>query len=1085
MHMGEGGTSGKQPTKTYSILLEGPESTVCAEAPAVPAESTAYQSEAELESALIKQLTEQGYERLVIHSEAEMIANLRAQIESLNGFAFTDDDWNDFYRTQIAHAADGIVEKTRRIQRAPVIDYTCTDGTLRNIMLLDRDHIHRNRLQVLNQYEANEGGRRNRYDVTILVNGLPLVHIELKRRGVNLRQAFNQIERYQRESFWSGSGLFQYVQIFIISNGTLTKYYSNTTRWQRTHDERGKKTNASYQFTSWWTDVHNKRIADLGPFAASFLARGTLLMILTHYCVLDVDDNLLVMRPYQICATERILNRILISETDRKRLGTLDAGGYIWHTTGSGKTLTSFKTAVLASRLKGVDKVLFVVDRKDLDYQTMKEYNKFQPGAVNGSTNTAALIRNLRSTDVDKRICVTTIQKLAAYLAKNAPARGRGAVRNATDNAVFDQHTVFIFDECHRSQFGRMHRAITRAFRNYHLFGFTGTPIFAVNARSGGDPELKTTEQAFGDRLHQYTVVDAINDGNVLPFKVDYIKTFHGKDDIGWEPVEGINTDTAWRNPTRIRRVSEYILDHYDQKTKRDAAYLTKDGWRKGFNSILACDSIDSAKAYYTQLRKMAAERHGGQSGTGLKIATIFTYAANGDDQSGDEFDATQGMLTEESMDTEGMSASDRAFLDCAIDDYNAMFHVNFDTDAKGFDGYYKDVSQRMKDRELDLLIVVDMFLTGFDAKTLNTLWVDKNLRLHGLIQAFSRTNRILNSVKTFGNIVCFRDLSAQVDEALALFGDSNASGVVLLKPYKDYYAQYQETLDQLHRDFPLEGDFQRLGERREKAFVKVFGTLLRLRNILGCFDQFAADDTIEARELQDYQSHYLDIADAYRRRNAAERVDIGDDLVFEMELIKQVEVNIDYILGLVEQYHGDHVQDKEIAERIRGAVESSPELRNKADLIDRFLHAVGFEAGSGTDGTFPPLTPVDGHYEPPTPIGEIPDAERHDYVARTWRDLVSESMENELHELIEHERLKPEPTRELVSDAFANGGVPEEGTAINAIMKPVSMFAKGNPYGKQRARVMELLTVFYERFRGLTVSYPMDDGSMNGTGGE
>lgn len=1024
---------------SYSILLEGPEETVCAEIPKTPATSSAYQSEAELEESLISQLVSQGYERLRVSSQAALIANLRTQIEALNNLAFTDEDWNAFYATEVANAADGIVEKARRIHRSPVIDFTMSDGTLVNVKLLDRDHIHKNRLQVINQYEANEGTHKNRYDVTILVNGLPLVHIELKRRGVPLREAYNQIERYQRESFWSESGLFEYVQVFIISNGTDTKYYSNTTRWQKTHDERGKKTSASFQFTSWWTDAKNRRIADLAPFAASFLSRGTLLMVLTHYCVLNVSDELMVMRPYQICATERILNRMLIALSDKRRLGTIAGGGYVWHTTGSGKTLTSFKTAQLASRMEGIDKVLFVVDRKDLDYQTMKEYNKFQAGAVNGSTNTKRLAENLESTAADKRICVTTIQKLASYLSK-ADKR----------NPVFSRNVAFIFDECHRSQFGKMHRAITKAFKNYLLFGFTGTPIFAKNAQAGGDPDLKTTQQAFGDCLHKYTVVNAIDHGNVLPFKVDYVKTFKRRDGRPDELVEGIDTNTAWQNPQRIRIVSEYILDRYDSKTKRNGSSYEYKGKRlRGFNSVLACDSIASAKAYYAQIKGLLAER----PGFDLKIACIFTYAANGEEEE------RRGMLAEEAMDTEGMPQADREFLDAAIADYNAMFATSCGTDSKGFDSYYKDVSERMKNRELDLLIVVDMFLTGFDAKALNTLWVDKNLRMHGLIQAFSRTNRILNSVKTFGNIVCFRDLSDAVDEALGLFGDPDAGGVVLLKSYETYFKRYTELLEHLRSAFPLEGGFDMLGEKAEKDLVKTFGAILRLRNILTCFDEFPEDDPMGERELQDYQSHYLDIADKYRHQREAELVDIGDDLVFEMELVKQVEVNIDYILMLVEQRHGDNVKDKEIAEQIRSAVASSPELRDKAELIEAFLRLVGF----GSEG------------ELELDITSLPERERHDAIAHAWRRHVAAAMEADLTRVVEESRLKPEEARAFMSECFAAGGVSDSGVEVSKIMKPVSRFAKGNPYGRTRQAAVDALKAFYEKYRSLTNRYPME----------
>ena len=1043
---GAGAAATSRPV-TYSVLLEGPEATVCAEAPVVTADATAYQSEAELERELIDQLCRQGYTYLDVHDQAGLVANLRERIEELNGLRFADEDWDAFFRTHVANSAEGIVEKTRRIQRAPVIDFTFSDGTLRNVMLLDRDHIHKNRLQVMNQYEANEGTHENRYDVTILVNGLPLVHVELKRRGVELRQAFNQIERYQRESFWSELGLFEYVQIFVISNGTRTKYYSNTTRWQKTHEGTGRKTSASYQFTSWWTDAENRRVMDLAPFAASFLSRGTLLMVLTHYCVLDVSDNLLVMRPYQICATERILNRVLVSESDRRRLGTPDAGGYVWHTTGSGKTLTSFKTAQLASDMEGVDKVLFVVDRKDLDYQTMKEYNKFQAGAVNGSTNTEALRRNLESTSADKRICVTTIQKLATYL--------RGAERT---NPVFARHVVFIFDECHRSQFGTMHKAITSSFRNYHLFGFTGTPIFAKNAGSGADPELRTTAQAFGDCLHKYTVVNAIDDGNVLPFRVDYVRTFHHADGRPDEQVEGIDTNTAWQDTRRIRLVSEYILDHFDQKTKRDgAAYAYGNARRRGFNSILACDSVRSAEAYYAQIRELGATRPGGA----LKVATIFTFEANGE-----EGDAA-GMLPDEGMDTAGMAQADRDFLDRAIRDYNQTFGTSCGTDAKGFDTYYKDVSMRLKgddgtkklpDSEcLDLLIVVNMFLTGFDAKTLNTLWVDKNLRMHGLIQAFSRTNRILNSVKTYGNIVCFRDLSHQVDEALALFGDPDAGGIVLLRPYEAYLKEYTGKLAALREGFPLAGDLSLLGEEGEKELVATFGQILRLRNILQSFDAFKADDPMGERELQDYQGHYLDIADKYRKKQQAERVSIAEDLVFEMELVSQVDVNIDYILMLVEKLHGDNVDDKEISEKIRSSVASSPELRDKADLIEAFLKTVGFDEDADASGT----------------QGQTP-SERHAEIQGRWREFVARSMEHEIDDAVSSQNLRPAETRALISETFAVGEVPERGVSVGKILRPVSRFAKGDPYGEKRRAALDFLWSFYDKYRSLTRRYPV-----------
>lgn len=1041
--------AGGSPAPSYSLILEGPTSTVCAQVPEVARTATSYQTEAQLEDELIAQLVDQGYERISPTSEAELVANLRRQIELLNGFAFADEDWERFFREIVANKAEGIVEKTRRIQKNPAIDFTLADGTLKNVMLLDRDHIYRNRLQVMNQYEANEGAHKNRYDVTILVNGLPLVHIELKRRGVALRQAFDQIERYQRESFWSQSGLFEFVQIFVISNGTHTKYYSNTTRWQKTESSRrGKKSSASFAFTSWWTDANNHKIADLVPFAASFLARGTLLMVLTHYCVLDVTDTLLVMRPYQICACEKILNRILVSEYDKRRLGTLDAGGYIWHTTGSGKTLTSFKTAQLAAGMEGVDKVLFVVDRKDLDYQTMKEYNKFQEGAVNGSKNTRALAENLEAPLGQRKICVTTINKLAVYLKRPSAKR-----------EVFDRHTVFIFDECHRSQFGEMHKAITRHFKNYHLFGFTGTPIFAQNAGSGTDPELRTTAQAFGDCLHTYTVVNAIDDGNVLPFKVDYVSTFHRKTEETDARVEAIDTDSAWQHPERLRNIAGYILDNFDRKTKRGGqVYSVKGTARRGFNAILACDSIKSAESYYRVLREMIGQRER----CNLKVATIFSFAPNAPED-------PCGFIDDEELECDGMPQVDRDFLDGAIANYNAMFSTSFSTDAQGFDGYYKDVSRRMKGEDvdgkplpqgecLDLLIVVDMFLTGFDAKTLNTLWVDKNLRMHGLIQAFSRTNRILNSVKAFGNIVCFRNLEENVDEAIGLFGDPKAGGIVLLKPYDVYFAEYAEKLAHLREEFSFDVLDEPMGETEEREFIQTFSAILRLRNILSSFDAFEDDDTMGAWELQGYQGMYLDLRDEYRRRERAEKESIADDLVFEMELVRQTEINIDYILMLVERRHGDNMRDREIAERIRSSVAASPELRDKQDLIDRFLEMAGF-------GEVPAAFAIDP---------EASEERRHEIVSARWRELVRDTMEAELGGVIESERLKPEETRALVGEAFEAGGVPQEGTAVARILPPVSRFAKGNPQVEKRRRVTELLSAFHNRFRSFTAHYPM-----------
>ena len=1019
---------------TYGLILQGPESTVCAEAPAVPAAEEAYQSEAALESELISILTSQGYDRLRVDSEAGLVANLRARVEELNGVAFTDAEWKRFSAEYIANPALTVVDKTRRIQDDPVIAFERDDGSVKNIYLLDREHIHRNRLQVMNQYEVDTGAHKNRYDVTVLVNGLPLVHIELKRRGVRLREAFNQIERYQRESFWSGSGLFEFAQIFVISNGTSTKYYGNTVRWDHTHPKRGRRGVASFEFTSWWTDASNRRIADLEGFARTFLSRGTLLMVLTHYCVLTAEDEpkLLVMRPYQICATERILNRILVSEYDKKRLGTTRAGGYVWHTTGSGKTLTSFKCAQLASRMDGVDKVLFVVDRKDLDYQTMKEYNRFQKDAVNGSEDTRALDENLR--DDTKRICVTTIQKLSVLVSR------------CRTHPIYDRHVVFIFDECHRSQFGKMHREITRKFRNYHLFGFTGTPIFAKNANMSGDPTLRTTEQAFGDRLHSYTIVDAINDGNVLPFRVSYLQTMRpaaGSDAHG-ELVQAIDKEGALVSEARIATNAAYLLRHFDQATMRKA-----DG--TGFTSILATDSIPAARRYYKALQAQQDEMERlGKLKHRLRIAMIYSYAPNGDD-------LATGIIGDESMDTGGLPASDREALDRAIGDYNQMFGTSYSTDGSKFQNYYKDVSQRLKNREVDLLIVVDMFLTGFDSKTLNTLWVDKNLRMHGLIQAFSRTNRILDSVKTFGNVVCFRDLSKQVDEALELFGDREAAGIVVLKPYREYLKQYLELVDEINLKYVQNGAVNVFGEGAEKGFVGAFGALLKLRNVLGVFDEFADDDTLPEKLLQDMQSVYLDIGDKLKNQAKAEKSDIVDDLVFEIELIRQVEVGVDYILELVAKAHGGNGEDRTAYDRIRRAVASSPQLRDKADLIFEFVARMGVSPGGSR-------------------LEEGGPEERRRRVDDAWHDYLGEQVERELDGIIAEERLKPEQTRKVMSIAFDGEGVPETGTLVRECMPRMSRFAKGNAYIEQRHRVIHKLQTFYDKFKTLVRSYPLDE---------
>jgi type I restriction enzyme R subunit len=1000
----------------YDLIAFGGESTVVVEYEPDPRDQASYQSESQLENEFIRQLESQAYERVHITSETDLILNLRAQLEALNDYRFSDTEWERFFTERIASTGDGIVEKTVRIQEDHVQLLTRDDGSTKNITLLDKRDIHNNRLQVINQYavDRGEGGASfsNRYDVTILVNGLPMVHVELKRRGVPIREAFNQIDRYQRDSFWAGSGIFEYVQLFVISNGTQTKYYSNTTRRQHVADQHGsrrtKKTSNSFEFTSWWADARNKPILDLTAFSKTFFAKHTLLNILTRYCVLTSDRLLLVMRPYQIVATEKILQKIDIS-TNYKTLGTRDAGGYVWHTTGSGKTLTSFKTAQLASRVESVDKVLFVVDRKDLDYQTMKEYDRFEKGSANSNTSTAVLKRQLE--DPSKKIIITTIQKLSNFISGNK------------QHPVYSDHVVLIFDECHRSQFGDMHTAITKAFKRYNLFGFTGTPIFAENSGSGGNPQLKTTEQAFGDKLHTYTIVDAINDKNVLPFRIDYVDTIK-VGNTGDKQVSAIDTENALLAPARVSQVTRYILEHFDQKTKRQEGYALGERRVKGFNSIFATASITAARTYYQEFKNQQEALLPDQR---LKVATIFSYAANPDSE--------DGLLDEEGFETDALTGDARSFLETAISDYNRMFGTSFDTSSDSFQNYYKDLSQRLKTREIDLVIVVNMFLTGFDATTLNTLWVDKNLRSHGLIQAYSRTNRILNSVKTYGNIVNFRDLEEATNDAIALFGNKDAAGIVLLKPYREYLDSYAEKVTLLMQQYQPGALI--VGEEAQLEFVKLYGEILKLRNILTSFDDFENDEILSARDMQDYQSTYLDLWNERKRPTQSEKESIIEDVVFEIELIKQVEINVDYILLLVQKYREErgNGQDKELRAGISRAIDSSPSLRNKKDLIENFVDSVSVK-------------------------GEI-EAE--------WRAYVAAQREKELAEIIGAENLRPEETARFVDAAFRDGTLRTTGTAITKVLPPVSRFSKDKNHSAKKQRVIQLLGDFFERFFGLS----------------
>lgn len=1003
----------------YSLVLENMESTVVSEYISTVKRSTDYQSEAELEQAFISELKIQAYEHLPVTSESKLIANLRLQLEKLNGYTFTDGEWKRFFDQELANPNRSIQEKTKIIHEESVRSFVCDNGATKNICLLKKNSIHDNILQVINQYETSDGDRTNRYDVTILVNGLPLVHVELKRRGVSLQEAFNQINRYQRESFWASGGLFEYVQIFVISNGTHTKYYSNTTRTQHikeggeTQASRGKKTSNSFEFTSWWADATNKPIEDLIDFARTFFSKHSLLNILTKYCVFTTEEILLVMRPYQIVATERIIKRIEIG-TNMKTPGSIDAGGYVWHTTGSGKTLTSFKTAQLATKLPYVDKVLFIVDRKDLDYQTMREYDKFQKGAANSNTSTAILKSQLE--DPNARIIITTIQKLDRFIGRNPK------------HPIFTGHVVLIFDECHRSQFGDMHDAITKAFKNYHIFGFTGTPIFAVNASAGGRPDLKTTEQAFGDKLHAYTIIDAIRDRNVLPFKVDYVSTMKEAEDIKDEKVEDIDREAALSSPARLQNIVSYIREHFDQKTKRNSFYKLKDRRLAGFNSIFAVSSIDIAKKYYSEFRKQLADV---PSDKQLKVGLIYSFGVNDD---------IDGMVNENSDDTGGLDKSSRDFLENAIADYNRLFATNFDTSADKFQNYYKDISKRVKDRELDILIVVNMFLTGFDATTLNTLWVDKNLRLHGLLQAYSRTNRILNSIKTFGNIVCFRNLERATNESIALFGDREAGGLVLLRPYKDYYFGYRDgekevngyvaLIAELTECFPLTEKI--VGEESEREYIKLFGAILRLQNILRTFDAFEGNEILSERDFQDCRSEYIELYVKYHP--AGDKEKINDDLVFEMELIKQIEINIDYIIDLIKKYHADHLISKEIIVDINRVIDSSIELRNKKDLINMFI------------ATLDPLSCVD----------------------EDWRDFVGKKSLEELEEVIKEENLNPKATLDFMRNSFRIGHIETTGLSLTKILPPVSHFTPTGDRAKKRERVIAKLTAYLNRYAGI-----------------
>ncbi|EFU2060405.1 type I restriction endonuclease subunit R [Campylobacter upsaliensis] len=996
--------------KSLKLLAQNTTSTIAVEFTPSKRQNSSYQSEAQLEKELIATLQAQGYEYAKITDEKSLESNLRTKLEELNSTTLSDTEWRRFFAQVLSRANASIVEKSVLIQEDYIQPLERDNGSIINFKLIDKADIHKNSLQVINQYEATTPTRSHRYDVTILVNGLPLVHIELKRRGVSLKEAFNQINRYGRESFFSGSGLFEFVQIFVISNGTQSKYYSNTTRDLHIKTKQGiktTKTSNTFEFTSYFSDEKNTIIDDLIDFAKTFFARHTLLQILCHYCVLDVDRKLLVLRPYQIAACEKILQQIAISYHNKfyEKSSEQKSGGYIWHTTGSGKTLTSFKTAQLVSKIQEIAKVLFVVDRKDLDYQTMREYDRFQKGAATGSKSTKELQSRLNSTDKNHKIIITTIQKLSRFI-----------TQAEKDHTIFNEHIVMIFDECHRSQFGQMQKDITKAFKKLYLFGFTGTPIFAANALG-----YETTQRVFGECLHRYTIIHAIRDHNVLPFRVDYHTTTKDTTQI---------TDEILLNPTRIEHITRYILEHFTTHTKRNAKSYNLNGKHTlGFNALFATQSIPMAMRYYEEFKRQQAHLSQDEA---LKIGIIYSYAPN------DELEE------ENSEDTTALPKSQRDFLDAAISDYNAIFACRFDSSADNFQNYYKDFSLKLKNRELDLAIVVNMFLTGFDATTLNTLYVDKSLRYHGLLQAYSRTNRILNSVKSFGNIIAFRDLQKNTDDALALFSDENAKGIVFLRSLEEYLHGYTDEKGQKHKGyneltkeltdkFPLESFRQAtLKQSDKKHFLALFGELLKLRNILEIFDNFS--DPLNERDKQDYQSHYISTYEELRK-DKDDKESTLDEVEFEVELLAQVEVSIEYILELIAKYHKDQATNYE---PILKLLDSSLSLRSKKELFLRFIDSLHTQSN----------------------------------VAKDFSTYIKTHKNNALQDIINALDLDPKKTKEFMQDSFERGELRDYGRAFDEILPPSPLFGKGaEQTHKVRKQALEKLQAFFELFKGLDMS--------------
>ena len=1006
-----------------------------------------YQSEGDLERELIQDLVNQGYEYLpTLNNTKAMLANVREQLQSLNNVEFLEAEWRRFVETWMDKPSDGVVEKARKIHDDYVHDFVFDDGRIQNIYLLDRKNVLRNKVQVIKQFEQ-AGTHANRYDVTILVNGLPLVQIELKKRGVAIREAFNQIHRYSKESFNSDNSLFKYLQLFVISNGTDTRYFANTT----------KRDKNSFDFSMNWAKSDNTLIKDLKDFTATFFQKHTLLNVLFNYSVFDSSQTLLVMRPYQIAATERILWKINSAFT-AKNWSKPESGGFIWHTTGSGKTLTSFKAARLATELSFIDKVFFVVDRKDLDYQTIKEYQRFSPDSVNGSDNTAGLKRNLDKDD--NKIIVTTIQKLNNLMKAEA------------ELSVYQQQVVFIFDECHRSQFGEAQKNLKKKFKRYYQFGFTGTPIFPQNALGS-----ETTASVFGRELHSYVITDAIRDEKVLKFKVDYndvrpqFKALETETDE--KKLSAAENQQAFLHPLRIQEITQYILNNFRQKTHR-----TFPGAR-GFNAMLAVSSVDAAKAYYAtfkELQKEVAKKSA--SYKPLRVATIFSFAAN-------EEQSAIGDITDESLDTSAMNSSAKEFLDAAIDDYNAHFKTNFSTDSNGFQNYYRDLALRVKNQDIDLLIVVGMFLTGFDAPTLNTLFVDKNLRYHGLMQAFSRTNRIFDATKTFGNIVTFRDLERATIDAITLFGDKNTKNVVLEKSYKEYMEGFTDIVTgEARRGFMdivtiLEHQFPDPAcidsEKGKKAFVKLFGEYLRAENILQNYDEFAMlkdlqkidisdSDAVETfktahyldeekfaelqtirlpteRKIQDYRSAYNDIRDWQRREKVANDKDKSttdwDDVVFEVDLLKSQEINLDYILGLIFEHNKQNKSKDGLTEEVRRLIRSSLGNRAKEGLVIDFIQQ--------------------------TNLDELPDKAG---IIDAFFAFAQREQQREANALIKEQNLNDEAARRYIINSLKREYATENGTALNDALPKLSPL---NPqYKTKKQTVFQKISAFVEKFKGV-----------------